>query len=443
MDEDDHRYGPEYYKNSRDILETALGQLEAYRDWHADDPGPSHDIDERYAALPALTKRDIRAHFPQGFVPPGRDFEAGLKQGEIQVVSTSGSSDAVRVNNIWYQPWWDTSERASWKLNSHAARLATGDHPEAILSNARNVGIISDGADLPYEKRRLARFLYLNEKTHPAAWSPRLMDRMIHELDVFKPAVLEANPSLLARLCRYAALEQKKVFQPGLITFTYEYPSALHYKQIRRVFQSPTASSYGTTETGYVFMQCEAGKFHQNSASCRVDFQPLKREHGGPRLGRVLVTTFNNPWYCMLRFDVGDLARLDDEQKCACGRDAGFIVSAIEGRFINATLTGDGRLVSLRRLDDAVSALEGLDEYRLEQTGPGVYVLHLVSRRPDKSKLEKEAREILRGLYGRAADISFVHEELLTPEDSGKYSLAKTLFPLDVRDYLDARPVSL
>ena len=94
-------------------------------------------------------------------------------------------------------------------------------------------------------------------------------------------------------------------------------------------------------------MQCEAGKFHQNSESCRVDFQPLKKEHGGPLTGRMLVTTFNNPWYYMLRFDVGDFARLDEEQKCACGRDSGFIVSAIEGRLINATLTCDGRLVTL------------------------------------------------------------------------------------------------
>ncbi len=437
-----HQFAPEYYRNSLDILETSLGQLSAYRSWRAFDPGAAYHVDQRYAALPALTKRDIREHFPQGFVPAGRDVERGLGSGEIQIVSTSGSSDAVRVTNIWHQPWWDTSERASWKLNSHAARLATGNHPEAILANARNVGIISDEADLPFEKRRLSRFLYLNEKTNPATWSPQLMDRMIHELDIFQPAILEANPSLLARLCRYAAAKKSKVFQPGLITFTYEYPSRLHYRQIRRVFTAPTASSYGSTETGYVFMECEAGKLHQNSESCRVDFQPFKPEHGGPLVGRILVTTFHNPWYYMLRFDVGDIVRLDEAQKCACGRDSGLIAEAIEGRFINATLTCDGRLVTLRTLDDAISALDGLDEYRLEQPSPGVYVLHMAGQRRDKSKFGKEATEILRQLYGKEADISIVPEEFLAPEDSGKYSLARTLFPLDIKDYLDTPRVS-
>jgi phenylacetate-coenzyme A ligase PaaK-like adenylate-forming protein len=433
------RFSPEYYRKSLDILEMSLNHLNAYRAWRAFDPGAKYHVDERYAALPALTKNDIREHFPKGFVPSDKDIEAGLDNGEIHYVNTSGSSDAFRVTNIWNQKWWDASERASWRLNSHASRFATGDHPEAILANARNVGIISDDADLPFEKRRLSRFLYLNEKTNPSRWTPEIMNRMIHELDIFNPAVLEANPSLLAKLCRYAFLEKKRVFQPGLITFTYEYPSKLHFKQISRVFTSPLASSYGSTETGYVFMQCEAGKFHQNSEFCRVDFQPLKAEHGGPNVVRMLVTTFNNPWYYMLRFDVGDFARLDAEQKCACGRDSGFIVSSIEGRWTNITLTCDGKLVTLRRLDEALGAITDLDEYRLEQPAAGVYTLYLVSQRQDRDNLSKEAVESLREIYGKEAKISIVYKAFLSPENSGKYCLAKALFPMSIANYIDIK----
>jgi phenylacetate-CoA ligase len=431
-----YHFPPEYYEKSREVLETGL-TLGAYKSWCAFDPGPEHPIDERYAALPVLTKKDIREHFPDGFVPAGKDVQQGLANGEINFVQTSGSSDAVRVTNIWNQNWWDASERASWKLNSHAARLAVGNQPEAILANARNVGFISDDGDLPLEKRRLARFLYLNEKTDPSRWTDSIMDRMLHELDIFQPVVLEANPSLLAKLCRYAAARGKTAFQPGLITFTYEYPSSLHLRQIRLVFTAPLASSYGTTETGYIFMQCEAGKFHQNSESCRVDIQPLKKEHGGPNIGRILVTTFDNPWYYMLRFDVGDLAYIDEKQRCPCGRDSGIILSAIEGRFINATLDCAGRLVTLRRLDDVMGTVKDLDEYRLEQPAPGVYTLHVSSQRQDRDKLVRELTEKLRNIYGKSAAISIVYEDFLSPEDSGKYSLAKMLFPLKIEDYLE------
>jgi phenylacetate-coenzyme A ligase PaaK-like adenylate-forming protein len=431
------RFSKEYSRKSLETMETSLKNLDAYRSWRAFDPGPGYSINERYAALPVLNKTDIRHHFPRGFVPADKDIEAGLASGEIHFVNTSGSSSAFRVTNIWNQQWWDASERKSWQLNSHASEFATGDHPEAILANARNVGVISDEVDLPLEKRRLSRFLYLNEKTDPSKWSAELMDRMLQELEIFQPAVLEANPSLLAKLSRYAYAGKRKVFQPGLITFTYEYPSKLHYQQIRRVFSSPLASSYGTTETGYVFMQCEAGKFHQNTEFCRVDFEPLKREHGGPDVCRMLVTTFDNPWYYMLRFDVGDFARLDDEQKCACGRDTGFIVDAMEGRWTNVTLTCDGRLVTLRRADDALSQLDNIDEYRLEQTSAGAYTLYLVSPRQDRENLNNEAEAILRDIYGEKAEISFIYGEFLTPEDSGKYCLAKTLFPLNIGDFLE------
>ncbi len=428
-------FPPDYYRRSQDVLETALSEVAAYRSWRAFDPGPQHSVDRRYAAMPALTKKDIRQYFPQGLLPADSDYKHGLANGEIEFVETSGTID-TSVTNIWNQKWWDASERASWRLNSYASKIATGSHPEAILVNPLNVGLISDTIELPMEKRRLARFLYLNEKTDPLSWTPEYMDRMIRELEVFKPVVLEANPSLLAKLCRYIATSKKTVFQPQLIVFTYDYPSYLHYRQIGKVFDVPMASSYGTTETGYVFMQCEQGKFHQNSQFCRVDFQPLKLEHGGPLLGRILVTTFNNPWYYLVRFDVGDLARIDEEGKCPCGRDSGLILEAIEGRVTNVTLTCSGRLVSLRKLDKALSVLEDIDEYRLEQARQGVYHLYLASQRPDKDRLKQQASEILKRLYGQDAEVRVIYQDAIPPESSGKYSLAQTLFPLEIENYL-------
>lgn len=260
---------------------------------------------------------------------------------------------------------------------------------------------------------------------------------MIKELEVYKPVTLEANPSLLAKLCRYITVSRKEVFQPKLILFTYEYPTKFHIQQISRVFNVPLTSSYGTTEVGCVFMQCEKGKFHQNSEFCRVDLQPLKPEHGGPALGRILVTTFNNPWYTIVRFDVADLGRIDEGGACACGRDSGLILSAIEGRTASVTLTCNGRPVTLRELDDKVSVLEGIDEYQLRQLPRSEYQLHLVSQRTDKEALQDEAEGALNKLYGEEAKISVTFEEALAPSASGKYVISQATFPIDIEEYLD------
>jgi phenylacetate-coenzyme A ligase PaaK-like adenylate-forming protein len=431
-------FSPDYYKRSLSAFETALNHIAIYKSWQPLDPGGKYPIDTRFAAMPAITKGDIREHFPQGILPIDRDINRGLADREIALVETGGTTED-KLTNIWNQKWWDASERASWKLNSRANKIATGEHREAILANPCNVGFISDNVNLPLEKRRLSRFLYLNEKTDPTSWTSEHMDRMIEELEVFKPAIFEANPSLLARLCRYITDTGKRVFQPGIIIFTYEYPSIFHYRQVHRIFDVPIASSYGTTETGYVFMQCEEGKFHQNSDFCRIDFQPMKPEHGGPFLGRILVTPFDNPWSYLLRFDVGDLVYLEESGKCPCGRNSGLILSTIGGRAINVTLTCDGRLVSLYELDNAISILMGVDAYKLYQIGKSDFELHLVSRLSDKHRLSEEASEILKKLYGKKAKVSVVYEADIAPESSGKYLISKALFPLKINEYLDER----
>jgi phenylacetate-CoA ligase len=426
----------DYEKNSRETLETVLNRVPGYRTWKTFDPGPGYPIDERYKKLPVLKKKDIREATPGGFVPESRNIKAGLDGEEISLVTTSGTTD-ISVTNIWYQPWWDASEKASWKLNAHSAKLATGYHPEAILANPMNVGIVSDNVDLTMKERRLSRFLYLNEKSNPVAWTPAFMKRMINEIAVFQPVVFEANPSLLARLCRYVHSSELNVYQPGLIVLTYEYPTLLQIRQIKRIFSCPVISSYGTTETGYVFMQCEAGKFHQNSDFCRVDFQPLKKEQGGPKIGRILVTTFNNPWYYMIRFDVGDLVSIEPSGNCDCGRQTGMILSAIEGRSLSTTITCEGRLVTLHQADIELSELNGINEYRLEQTGTCEYLLYLVTDRKDHDRLELEAAERIKNLYGGNARITFRYEEALAPESSGKYCHVKAIFPINVDDYVE------
>jgi len=435
------RFSPDYYASSLKALDTALARVAVYRSWKALDPGPEYPVDIRFAALPALTKKDIRENFPKGLIPEDCDIDRGIASGEVQLVPTSGTTDDM-VTNIWNQKWWDASERASWKLNSVMDKLANGRHREAILVNPKNVGLKSDDVDLATEKRRLDRFLYLNEKTDPLAWSKSIMDRMIGEIDSFQPEVLEANPSYLARLCRYITATGQTVFQPGAIVFTYELPVSFHYRQIRQVFgKVPLVSSYGTTETGYVFMQCEDGRLHQNSDFCRVDFQPLRPEHGGPLLGRILVTPLNNPWSYFLRFDTEDIVRLEESGTCSCGRNSGLILSSIAGRKVNLTLTCSGRLVTLLELDGVMSRLAGPEMYKLIQTTPDSYELHLVSRRPDTERLDAEAVSLLKKLYGLKADIKVIHDPDIAPEASGKYLVSQTLFSIDLGRYLDLRSI--
>ena len=431
-------YTPEYRICAKTALETALSSAPAYSSWRRYDRDPSADIFERYQAMPVLTKADLREHQPAGFVPVGRDLAAALARDEVELVKTSGStSDAV--TNVWCQEWWDASEASSWKLHAATAAARLGDHREAILSSPRCVGFASDVGTLSMEQRTLWHYLFLTEKADPAEWSPKLCDRMIEELARFEPAVLEANPSFLSVLCRHAIEHDRQVFQPAVVTLTYENPSLIHLRHIRSVFQCPAISSYGATESGYVFMQCEAGRLHQNVEQCHVDFQPLAPRHGGPMVGRILVTAFHNPWRALIRFDMGDLVRLAGEP-CPCGRHEGLTLAAIEGRIANATLSSAGRLVTQREADAAIAEVDGVDQYELVQNGAATVSVRYASDTRDAAAIEPELRASLQRCYGSSVKMVLGQVRALSPVLGVKYRLARADFEIDIHDFLAGSP---
>jgi len=420
----------DYENRCLETLEIALSRTPMYESWKALDPGVGHDVDTRYNSLPLLTKNDIRAHFPHGVVPLGLDLDDAILRGEVSIVSTSGTADEA-LENIWNQQWWNDSERASWKLNSVAARVATGTHPEAILASALSVGPRSEGGPIDREHRTLGRFLFLNEFGTTMEWPEDHERRILAELMDYQPTVLEANPSLLAHLARFIWKTGAAVYQPPLITLTYEFPSALQLRTIRRVFCSPIASSYGSTEAGYVFMECEHGRLHQNTEFCRVDFAPLGRKvgtHAG--VGRIFATTFRNPWFPLLRFDIGDIVRLATGP-CPCGRNFGMTLSAIEGRLKSLCVAEDGRLLTHRELDDALAKVEGLEQYRLVQELPKRVRLAVIGEDGQGIKVARHAEDLLHGLFGRGVAITVTNVPVIQPEKSGKLLLAKRDFPLD------------
>jgi len=430
-----YNYMEEFHDKSREALETALRTAPAYKSLNTIDPGPGAALDDRYDAIPALTKQIMRDHFPDGLVPNYRNVDDGLRRDEIEYTFTSGTT-GERVVNIWDQDWWNRSEAASWKLNAHLARL---DYPqkEAKLASSLNVGISCE-EDLPMESRIVGNKLYLNEKINLIQWQPRHYERMIRELQSFQPVILEANPSLLARLAFWAIDEGIELYSPKAIVFTYEVPSNIHLAALRRAFRAPLISSYGTTETGFVMEECEMGNLHQNMDFCRIDYYPLKDKYGGPEVGKLLVTTFGNPWNSIIKFDVGDLVRLHPTGECECGRKHGLIAKSIEGRTSNSTFTTSGGLVTTMALDRALSQIEGLRDYHLEQNSAKSYVLEIMvgsgATNAASNAVADAARAVLESVYGRDGTYEIKTLKNILPGQAGKFRRTQANFDFDTEE---------
>lgn len=183
-------------------------------------------------------------------------------------------------------------------------------------------------------------------------------------------------------------------------------------------------------------MECEAGRLHQVTDNVHVDFLPFSGEHGGPLIGQILVTTLDNPWRALLRFDIGDLVQLAADP-CPCGRHSGITLVGIEGRTINLTLTPAGLAITQGQVDRALADVEGLAEYQLTQTTPTTYRLDTVADGVDSSIVAAVAHDALQTVYGPQAHIVVREVTAIAPDPPGKYRLVKSLLDIDVAQFIE------
>ncbi|MBN1982775.1 MAG: hypothetical protein JW795_14675 [Chitinivibrionales bacterium] len=437
-------YPPEYRQRCADVLEEVLQRTSAYSRWQKFDPGADQDIFSRFALFPSLTKSFMTSCEYSDFIAQNheRDLDASLQRGEVEIVHTSGST-ADSIANLWYQPWWDASECASWKLNTHTALLSLGDHREAILTSPLCTGFVCEEGYLTYEQRLKGRFLYLNERSNYLTWTENHMKRMVQELERFCTQVLEAAPSYLARLSRFIVKEKIPVSMPDIIIVSYENPTLLQYAHMKAAFDCPIVSSYGSTEAGYVFIECEAGRLHQNVEYCHVDYVPFSPQYGGPHIGRILVTTFNNPWRTLFRFDIGDIVTLSATQ-CPCGRSLGLTIDSVEGR-ANNLLIANKCPVRFSDIDRSLSGIAGISNYQVIQRGESSYEMRIVSERTIDTDIRAEALSRMKHHLGQDAVCVAHRVDDIATDPPGKFCATKRLLPYDTDLFLDEQysPVSM
>lgn len=424
-------YTTSYSERCLSTLESALTRVPFYRTWSARDPGGSRPLLERLAAFPILSKREVRSNVPHGFMDEEHARGVGgFAAGEVEMVTTSGTSEE-RLSVVWHQPWWDLSEREGARMHPVLDRLFETGHREAVLTSPLCAGNLCHVGDASMEERTIDTLLFLNQTPNPASWGERAVRRMAEELDRFHPEILEADPAYLALFARGCQMLGIAPFQPECIVFTYEFPSRLFVRAIERVFPDvPLVSSYGSTETGHVFTQCEHGTFHQNTRTCFVEMRPFRPGRGDPAVGRLLVSTLDNPWFTLLRFDTGDCGRLAGSEPCPCGRTEGMSLSAIEGRVRDLTFDTMGRAVTVKKLDDALCGVSGLSTYQVEQTAEARYLARFVAEGAEDPTLAIRVVERLMGVYGADARVETRRETAIVPEQSGKFRLARASLPV-------------
>jgi phenylacetate-CoA ligase len=170
------------------------------------------------------------------------------------------------------------------------------------------------------------------------------MDKYIHIINFYKPALIRGYAGSLFELCRYAEKKNMKIYSPKIVISSAETLNNEMREKIESVFRTKLYNYYGSRETASLAGECDDGMMHIFEFNNYVEIldennQPVKKG----QKGKVIVTNLHNYSMPFIRYEIGDMAVLASN-KCKCKNILPSLKS-IYGRIEEQFIKKDGGIV--------------------------------------------------------------------------------------------------
>jgi phenylacetate-CoA ligase len=203
----------------------------------------------------------------------------------------------------------------------------------------------------------------------------------------WKPVLLQGYASILAELAQFVRRHNMRM--PATIKGVFSTAEVLYDWQraaIESAFSCTVYNQYGSREVPNIGLQCAHGNFHIFSDLVKLESIPVDGEH------RLLVTSLTNRVMPMIRYELGDLGRLQAGQ-CSCGSPFPLLTLDVCRK----------------------------NEFQFRQTGPGSIVLKLCARQDVADLVGQAVQSRLQTDLG--SDMSFQVERVaaIPRSRSGKH----------------------
>jgi phenylacetate-CoA ligase len=254
--------------------------------------------------------------------------------------------------------------------------------------------------------------------------SPRNIRHYIVEIDKFKPQALVGYPSSLYLLAlgytKYGndSINIKSIFTSSETLFGFQRSA------IERSFRAKVFDWYGNSEMCANIVQCEEGEMH---LKLEHSFVEILNDNNGDCLpgqtGGLVCTGFGNYAFPLIRYAIGDVVTLSENQTPKCGR-GGILIDRVEGRDEDYVITPDGRL--LGRLDHLFKDSENVIEAQIQQDVPTEVTIRIVRGAKYGIKDEREIQAQARLRFGSGMNLVFEYVDSIPRSASGKFCFVKT-----------------
>jgi phenylacetate-CoA ligase len=362
-----------------------------------------------FSQLPVITKRELRKDFPRNFLRADQNLDVLVADKSAELEHSSGTSEE-RTAVLFPRDWWNEQEDRVLRLNPFIASILAA-HPGArratIVPPVCN-GVVCFSNFMPKSERTLGSTLFVNQARIPFLLTDAELARMVEEVREWSPVFFDLDPVHGVWFALHCERNGIKFPSLKFILCSYEFVSVVHKKIIERVFGVPVINFYGSTETGHLLIEDDAGRMQ--SCEENIFYEIFHADENG--IGELIITTLTNDIMPLLRYRVGDLVQRVGEY---------FLV---HGRTRDALRRADGTRVTTLEVDRCFAGVNGIAHYQLRQAANGDCDLQFIS-----DAVAVDAADLLRvtarlkKLLGLQNEIPAVAVDKLPPQPSGKFRL--------------------
>jgi len=362
---------------------------------------------------PFIGKRELRENFPHNFLRAGQDLDALLAARTVELEHTSGSSEE-RTAVLFGRGWWNAQEARVLRLNRRVAGVLDA-HPDArratLVPPVCN-GLVCFSNFTSKAARTVGTSRAVNQARIPFLLTDAELARMAEEIREWAPQFLDLDPVHGAWFALYCERNGLKFPSLEFILGSYEFVSLAHRRVLQRVFGVPVFNLYGSTESGHLLMENEAGELRPSLEN--VFYEVVEADARG--VGSLVVTTLTNEIMPLLRYRIGDLVERRER--------SGVVDYLVHGRERDVLRGAQGRRVTTLEVDRCFANAEGVLHYQLRQNVTGeCHLQYLPDREPPSAQTLKVVTARLRELLALKAAIRAEPVKLLPPLPSGKFRL--------------------
>ena len=218
------------------------------------------------------------------------------------------------------------------------------------------------------------------------------------------------------------------MYKPKFVYSSAETLQPFMRELIEEVFGCKVYDFYGSREVGAIAGECSHGKMHIFSFNNLVEVVDFSGNPVAPgEEGRVIITTLHNYSMPLIRYDIGDTARLG-EAPCSCGSPLP-VIEEITGRITDHFLTRDGGLVHGEYFSHLFYFKRWVAEFQVVQEDFDLIKIYFVKNlnfTPPSQDIEDIEKKI-RLVMGEDCKIEWIEVKVIPPTPQGKRLFTRSL----------------